>query len=92
VVVIISADFSRDCESGRDGEADAAHLSEVGSFASQQGFHGSVTICLTCSEIINVLDALVAFGCHSFLGSLDQTTDVRDEYIGLIETELIFSE
>ena len=44
VGVEIGADFRSDREAGRDGEADAGHLGQVGAFAAEEGLHGAVAV------------------------------------------------
>ena len=49
------ADFGRDREAGRDGDADPRHLGEAGSLAAEQGLHRPVAIGFAGAESIYAL-------------------------------------
>ena len=60
VVVIIGADLGGDGEAGGHGQADAAHFSEVGAFATEQRLHGAVAVSFFVAK-----DIYEFFFCHN---------------------------
>ena len=54
VIVVVSADFGGDGETSRDGDSDAAHLGEVRPFPPKKSFHRSISVALSCAEVIDV--------------------------------------
>ena len=51
VVVVVGADLGGDGESGRHGQADAAHLGEVGALAAEQRLHRAVAVGLLAEQV-----------------------------------------
>ena len=58
MIVIISADFGSNGITRRYGELEigmAGHFWEVGAFATEQVFHGFITVGFSAAEAVNVL-------------------------------------
>ena len=55
VGVVVVADFGGDGEAGGDGQADEAHLGEVGTLAAEEVLHLAVAVGLAAAEEVDVL-------------------------------------
>ena len=61
VIVVIGADLGGERKAGGDGQADAAHLGEVGSLAAEQLLHLAVAFRRLAAEEIHVLGHNIVF-------------------------------
>ncbi len=79
VIVVVGANFRRDGETSRNGNSDTAHFGEVCTFTPKESFHRSISVALSCAEVIDILVLLTSgsfatsrslfagcltFGCH----------------------------
>jgi len=66
VGVVIGADFGGDGEASGDGQADARHLGEVGTFATEEGLHRAVAVGFARAPSVNVFGRLLRLGGFGF--------------------------
>ena len=52
VGIVVGADFSRNCKSGRNGQTDDVHFRQVGTLTAQEVSHGGIAFGLAVSKCI----------------------------------------